>query len=180
MTINTLIFVDTTEERPSLKLINLDNNEVLLSSNAFIGRNGVTSNKIEGDGKTPLGTFKLGVVFGIHDKESVELDSSLDYVTINENLYWVDDANSRYYNKLVDISKVIPDWNSAEHLIDYKVEYEYAIEIKVNPESAPLKGSAIFLHCSNNKSTAGCVAIAKKNLIELLKSISNDTIITIK
>lgn len=171
--------IDTSENKTILKLINLNNNEVLLSADVFIGHNGVTTDKSEGDGKTPLGVFELGIAFGTHDKKNIELDSSLDYVTINESLYWVDDAVSKYYNKLVDVSKVIPDWKSAEHLIDYKIEYEYALEIKANPQNIPHKGSAIFLHCSNNKPTAGCVAIEKKKLIELIKNIRNDTIITI-
>ena len=79
----------------------------------------MTSNKKEGDGKTPKGIYELGLAFGMHDKKQISIDSSIEYIQINENLYWVDDINSIYYNKLVDSRKVIKDLKSAEHLIEY-------------------------------------------------------------
>ena len=145
--------------------------------NAFVGRNGITNSKIEGDGKTPLGTFFFGKILGMHNKNEIGIDS---YIKINKNLYWVDDINSKYYNKLVDVSNVKKDWTSAEHLIEYPKEYEYLIEIKTNPNNIPNKGSAIFLHCSNNKPTLGCISIDKKYLLEILKNINSKTIIEIK
>ena len=48
------------------------------------------------------------------------------------------------------------DWNSAEHLVDYPVQYEYLVEIKSNPLNVSGKGSAIFLHCSNNNARCQC------------------------
>lgn len=152
-------------------------NDKKIKINAFVGRNGVTNSKIEGDGKTPLGKFYFGKILGTHNKNEINIDN---YMKINKNLYWVDDINSKYYNNLVDISKVKKDWNSAEHLIDYPKEYEYLIEIKANPNNIPNKGSAIFLHCSNNKPTSGCISINKKYLLEILKNINNKTIIEIK
>ena len=53
-------------------------------------------------------------------------------------MYWIDDSKSKYYNKLVDITKTKKDWNSAEHLIDYPIEYEYLVEIKTN-SSPPMR-----------------------------------------
>ena len=147
------------------------NNEFI--TEGFIGKNGVTKNKKEGDGKTPLGKFNVGICFGIHKK----IDTTLEYIQINPNLYWVDDVISKYYNKLVDITKVDKDWNSAEHLIDYPIEYEYALEIKTNPKCEKGKGSAIFLHCSNQKPTAGCIAINTNYMIKLLKSLNKNAII---
>lgn len=98
---------------------------------------------------------------------------------ITKDMYWVDDSESRYYNQLVDISKVEKDWNSAEHLIDYPIQYEYLVEIKTNPKNIPGKGSAIFLHCTNNKPTAGCVAINKENMKKIIENISKQTKIKI-
>ncbi|MDE5831152.1 MAG: hypothetical protein K2H53_06060 [Clostridia bacterium] len=56
-------------------------------------------------------------------------------------MYWVDDPKSKYYNQLVNIKNIEKDWDSAEHLIDYPVQYEYLIEIKTNPNCIPGKGS---------------------------------------
>lgn len=123
---------------------------LLIETEASIGRNGITSNKKEGDGKTPEGIFKLGIAFGLHDLTNL----NVKYIKLNENLYWIDDINSKYYNQMVDITKVKQDWKSAEHLIDYKVQYEYAIKIKTNPKNIPGKGSAIFLHCTSRKTNS--------------------------
>lgn len=147
---------------------------------AFIGKNGATADKIEGDKKTPLGMFDLGICFGTHDKEELKINNELEYLKINQNQYWVDDSNSKYYNQLVDITKIEKDWNSAEHLIKYEKQYEYAIEIKSNPNNIPNKGSAVFIHCSVNKPTAGCVAIERNKMKELLSLINNNTKILIK
>lgn len=159
-----------------LSLYNYKSKYKLLKTKGFIGKNGLTIKKKEGDGKTPKGIFKLGIAFGMHD---IKIDKSMKYIKINKNLYWIDDVNSKYYNKLVDITKVEKDWNTAEHLIEYKNQYEYGIEINTNKENIPGKGSAIFLHCTTGKPTMGCVAIEKEKMIELLEKINSKTVILI-
>ena len=111
----------------------------VLEAETFIGENGLTSNKIEGDGKTPRGIFKLGLIFGMHNREEIDLTPNAEYIKINKNLYWVDDIKSKFYNQLVDITKVNKDWYTAEHLIEYPKQYEYAIEIKANSKNIPGK-----------------------------------------
>ena len=148
--------------------------EILTS--AFIGKNGYTKNKEEGDGCTPIGKFSLGLMLGTH---SNILNEKYNYIKINNNMYWIDDSNSKYYNRLVDVTKVKRDWNSAEHLADYPVQYEYLIEIKINELNNPNKGSAIFLHCSNGESTQGCIAINNKVMKKIVENINENTKINI-
>ena len=143
---------------------------------AFIGKNGIASNKKEGDDCTPIGEFNLGLMLGTHEKIC---NLNYNYEKINSNMYWIDDSNSKYYNKLVDITKVKKDWNSAEHLIDYPIQYEYLLEIKSNPSNIPNKGSAIFLHCSNNTATHGCIAINRENMERLINNVDKNTKINI-
>lgn len=152
-----------------------ENNIKIIETEAYIGRNGVTTNKAEGDGKTPLGTFKLGKSFGTHDDVK-----NKEYIKINPNLYWVDDSKSVYYNKLIDIEKIKPDFNSAEHLVEYKQQYEYAVEIKTNENNIPGKGSAIFLHCSVERPTAGCVAIKSEIMKRIVEKIDENATICIE
>lgn len=144
-----------------------ENSKKKLETEAYIGKNGITKYKQEGDGKTPAGRFKLGICFGTHKEEEILIKN---YIQINENLYWIDDIKSKYYNQLVDITKVSKDWNSAEHLIEFPKQYEYAIEIKVNPNNIPGKGSAIFLHCSIGKPTSGCIAIEREKMQQILSN----------
>lgn len=170
--------IDT--NRAILEMFDDEHHIKILEADAFIGRNGITNNKCEGDGKTPVGKYELGIAFGMHDAEGLDISKDLEYIKINKNLYWVDDINSKFYNQLVDISKVKKDWESAEHLIEYPKQYEYAIEIKANPDNIPGKGSAIFLHCSVERPTAGCVAIDKMKMFKILQMIKKNTCILIK
>lgn len=127
-----------------IKLCIYKNNLKIDDTYAFVGRNGITNDKKEGDGKTPSGKFKLGVAFGIHSKEEIKIPFNIKYIQITPSLYWVDDVNSIYYNKLVDIEKQEKDWNSAEHLVEYPKQYEYAIEIISNKENIPGKRKCNF------------------------------------
>ncbi len=136
--------------------------------NAHIGRNGTTRKKQEGDGKTPIGEFELGTILGT--QIGIQNKNGLEYKKITREMYWVDDIKSKYYNQLVNENEVERDWNSAEHLI----------EMKTNPQNIPGKGSAVFLHCSNNKSTAGCVAVDTNCMRTIIENIDKDTKIEIK
>ena len=82
------------KENQNFHLIYKDFNEI-----CYIGKNGMTKAKREGDLKTPIGIFKLGIAFGIHKKDEININSSINYIKINKNLYWVDDVNSKYYNQ---------------------------------------------------------------------------------
>ena len=94
-------------------------------------------------------------------------------------MYWVDDVNSDDYNELIKTS--IKPMFSVEHLMDYVDDaYEYAIEIKINPDNIKGKGSAIFLHCKRKDYTAGCVAIEKEDMKKLIGMIDSDTKIIIE
>lgn len=146
---------------------------------AFIGKNGLTKNKKEGDNKTPIGEFELGIAMGMHPMKDFEEPVKICYKQITENMYWVDDSNSKYYNQLIDVSKVKKSWKSAEHLIEYPVSYEYLIEIKINPCNIPGKGSAIFLHCIDKGSTSGCIAVNRGTMIKILKNVNKSTKIRI-
>ena len=103
--------------------------------------------------------------------------SSGNYKQITKEMYWVDDQKSKYYNQLVDITKVEKDWMSGEHLIEYPIQYEYLIEIKTNPDNIPGNGSAIFLHCSNKQSTSGCISINRIIMKKIIQNIDKDNII---
>lgn len=146
----------------------------IMSTYGYIGRNGIGKTQ-EGDGKTPVGTFSLGRAFGINSNPGTKVS----YTKVNRSHYWVDDSNSRYYNRFVTTDKVTADWRSAEHLIDYSIPYAYALHIKYNPKNIPGKGSAIFLHCISGKSTAGCVAIPNNKMKFVLQNLETDAKIVI-
>ena len=146
-----------------------------LSCSARVGKNGISSNKKEGDGKTPTGIYSFGQAFGIASNPG----TSRNWLTVNSNHYWVDDINSSYYNRLVDASQTGIQWNSAEHLVSYPIAYKYAIAVNYNTACTPGAGSAIFLHCSTGGSTAGCISVSQSNMIQILRNLQNDALIGI-
>lgn len=146
-----------------------------LSCSARVGKNGITSSKREGDGKTPTGIYSFGQAFGVAGNPG----TSRGWLQVNNNHYWVDDVNSPYYNKLVDASQTGIQWSSAEHLIGYPTAYRYAIAVNYNTACTPGAGSAIFLHCSTGGSTAGCISVSQSNMIRILQSLQGDTLIGI-
>ncbi len=149
--------------------------EEILNTPCKIGRNGAGKTG-EGDGKTPYGTFKLGIAFGINENPRTRLE----YMQLTENHYWVDDPSSAYYNKLVDTRYIAPDWSSAEHLISISPEYDYAVDIGYNSECISGKGSAIFIHCSAGTATGGCIAVSKEAMMTLLRSAPVNTEVIIE
>lgn len=173
-TITKIIIKDIKNNKGKLIAYNEDN--IVLETEAYIGKNRITENKVEGDGKTPIGKYKLGNCFGTHKKEEVQ---NANYIEINEDIYWIDDVESKYYNQMVDIRTIKKDWISGEHIIEYKRQYEYVVEIKTNPLNIPYKGSAIFLHCSICKPTQGCIAIETSIMEKIINKINENTVIEI-
>ena len=72
--------------------------------------------------------------------------------------------------------------NSAKHekLFRRDNKYDYILVLNYNKKKIPFKGSAIFLHLTDNyKPTAGCIAINLKDFNILLKLINKNTKIKI-
>lgn len=145
------------------------------SVDGHVGYNGMTGNKREGDGKTPIGVYGFGQAFGVNGNPG----TSLSYRQVNGNDYWVDDVNSPHYNQFVNTASVGRDWNSAEHIVDHAEAYAYAINIEYNSECTRGKGSAIFLHCSTGGGTAGCVSVPRGTMISILNNIQPGCLIVI-
>ncbi len=138
-----------------------------------IGKTGLSKTKREGDKSTPIGTFSLGNLYYRKDRNSKPM-TKLKCVSIKKEMGWCDDIKSKkYYNKLIKISKKI----KYESLYRKDHKYDFMIPINYNTKKNQLgKGSAIFLHLTQNyKSTAGCVALRKKDFLILLRLIDKKT-----
>ena len=160
--------------------IKLKNNYLYYLNNKIkcaIGKKGLTNNKKEGDLKTPKGNFKLIKIFYRKDKVSL-IQTSLKKIAIKKDMGWCDDQRSKQYNKLIRF----PFKYSAEKL--WRKDNIYDIILILNYNLNPVKknkGSAIFLHiCKKNyASTKGCIAINKKNIINLIKNIKNNSMLIV-
>ena len=142
-----------------------------------IGKNGLSNNKIEGDKKTPIGTFEIEKLYYRKDKINLP-KTKLQCVQIRPNMGWCDDVrNQKSYNKLIYTNKIIHH----EKLYRKDFKYDLLIPIKYNFKKRILgKGSCIFFHLTKNyKSTAGCIALNKKDFLIMIKIINKNTIIKI-
>ena len=142
-----------------------------------IGVKGITKKKVEGDKKTPIGTFSLGNLYYRKDRNIKPL-TKLKCIPIKNNMGWCDDVNSKkYYNKLIKINKKI----RYEKLFRKDNKYDFIIPINYNSKKPKIaKGSAIFIHLTKNfRPTSGCVALQKKDFLILAKLINKKTKIKI-
>ena len=142
-----------------------------------IGKRGIGVKKKEGDQITPKGQFKIKSILYRKDRIS-NLKSKISKIPIKNNMGWCDDSQSKQYNRLIKY----PFAYSAEKL--YRADNIYDIILVLNYNTNPIrknKGSAIFIHIAkkNYKSTAGCIAISKKNLREVIKNINKKTTVNI-
>ena len=141
-----------------------------------VGKKGITSNKIEGDFKTPKGSYGLGPVYYRKDRNLKPL-TKLKLIAIKKDMVWCDDVASKYYNKLIKKNKKV----SHENLYKKSNSYDFLIPINYNTlRIKKNKGSAIFIHLTKNyQGTMGCIALKKKDILILLKIIKKDTKIKI-
>jgi L,D-peptidoglycan transpeptidase YkuD (ErfK/YbiS/YcfS/YnhG family) len=142
-----------------------------------IGKNGISGTKVEGDKKTPQGTFNIQHLYYRKDKLK-KPKTSLKCIEINKNMGWCNDLKvKKKYNKLIKIKKNI----NHEELFRKDFKYDLLIPIKYNFKNSIIgKGSCIFIHITKNyQPTAGCIALQKKDFLILLKLINKNTKIKI-
>jgi L,D-peptidoglycan transpeptidase YkuD (ErfK/YbiS/YcfS/YnhG family) len=138
-----------------------------------LGRSGITAQKKEGDGATPIGTFRL--LYGFFRKDRLNRPiTQLPISHICKEDGWCDEASSPNYNTLV----TLPFNHSHEKMMRDDRLYDICIvlDYNINPKTR-YRGSAIFFHLtsSQRKPTEGCVAIDPEDMRLLLPFIDNKT-----
>lgn len=142
-----------------------------------LGKSGITKPKKEGDLCTPKGLFELGPVYYRKDRIK-KIKCKIKAKIIKKNMGWCDDSRSKKYNREIKF----PFKYSAEKLYRKDRIYDLFINIKYNfRPTVKKRGSAIFLHVTNNryKPTKGCIAITKKEILKIISLIDKKTKILI-
>lgn len=136
----------------------------MFAFSAVVGKNGVAAigKKKEGDLKTPAGLYPITKTFGT---KPLALKMDYNYITADDK--FIDDSNNKRYNTWVS---GLTDANSYESMLMEPYAYGAVINYNMNPTIAG-KGSAIFIHLwrSPNSPTAGCIALAKKHVLMMLR-----------
>ena len=146
--------------------------KVRSTSNGFVGLQGVSENKVEGDRKAPVGSFKMPFAFGTENP-----GTKMPFRQITNRSYWISNVNDPHYNTWQERSS---SHSHDEHLIQYADQYKYAMAIDYNMDNpVPGKGSAIFLHVSNGTPTLGCISVPESTIIYYMKELGNNARIII-
>lgn len=138
-----------------------------------LGRSGVRTDKREGDGATPLGTFLLRRALYRPDRLARPVSGlPLDALTRNDG--WCDDPHHPAYNRHVTLPF------AASHEVLWRDDGLYDVIIVLGHNDDPPRaglGSAIFLHCATSDfaPTEGCIALARQTLLDLLPRFSPAT-----
>ncbi|MBQ3903542.1 MAG: L,D-transpeptidase family protein [Eubacterium sp.] len=152
--------------------------ESVFTCPALVGKNG-PGKQSEGDTKTPLGTWEIGEAYGIKDDPGC----LVPFTKITDDMYWcATGSNGKKYNTLLYKSQDPDnDYSEDEHLMDYPIRYAYLLDLGYNKAGAPYAGNAIFLHCWKEPDypTGGCVAVSEESMVQILKTVTPGTTVTV-
>lgn len=135
-----------------------------------LGRSGIRAVKREGDGATPRGVLR--VVKGLYRPDRMlRPRCRLPLAAIRPDDGWCDQMGDRNYNRFVRH----PYAGSAERLWRPDELYDIVVVLDYNDRPrAQGRGSALFLHVARDglQPTAGCIALAKADLLRLLPRLA--------
>lgn len=142
-----------------------------------LGRAGIRVDKREGDGATPRGRFRPLRVWWRFDR-GPRPQTLLPVRRIARSDGWCEDAADRRYNRPVRV----PENSSADRL--WRQDHLYDLIVEIDHNTRPRvahRGSAVFIHVARPgfAPTAGCVALGRLDLRQLLRRMNKSTIIMI-
>lgn len=138
-----------------------------------IGRGGISTVKIEGDGVTPAGTWHL-TGGGWRADRLARPATALPMKPFGAPDLWSDDSQHDGYNQ--PFRGVHPRF-SHERLRRGDGLYDVVLFSDWNTKPPlPNKGSAIFVHCwkAARRPTAGCIAFARHDLLWIIERWQQD------
>lgn len=135
-----------------------------------LGKGGLTRNKSEGDGATPVGIFSLRALYFRQDRLENVL-TCLPKTVIRPDMGWCDDPDDVRYNLPIPL----PSDARHEELWREDEVYDLIVPMGYNDDPVvPGKGSCIFMHVAREGylPTAGCVALSRPDLLQVLFEIT--------
>jgi len=145
-----------------------------------LGRSGMImpSDKKEGDGKTPVGTFPLRQLIYRADRAQKPV-TGLPVEILTPETGWCEDPSHPGYNQKI----TLPHPSVHDRMTRKDRLYDYVVVIGYNDAPVvPGKGSAIFMHLAHPDftPTAGCVGLRPADMLEVLKCCDKDSRIDIR
>jgi L,D-peptidoglycan transpeptidase YkuD (ErfK/YbiS/YcfS/YnhG family) len=142
-----------------------------------LGRGGISSNKREGDGATPLGAMRLVNAYYCPDRIRSR-SARLAMTPLTAQSGWCDAPDDRNYNCPVKLP--YPASHEAMQRNDALYDVVIVMDYNLMPRLKG-RGSAIFFHMARPgfAPTEGCVALAPAVMKRLLPYLSTRTVLTV-
>lgn len=139
--------------------------ELKFESEAYVGKNGISADIVEGNNATPVGDYGIrDTAFGILPNPGTKLK----WLDVTPNTYACDE-DTELYNQIFDISKSNHKDCKGEEMYIYSPEYNYGFTMEHNPNNEYPLQSNIFIHCKGAKPfTGGCVALDQEAIKTIL------------
>lgn len=134
--------------------------ELCFETAGYLGRNGMSNHRTEGDKTTPIGLFQLNTPFG----QAAPLEGFPEnYIQVGEDYVWSDQKNILVKDPTATGERV--------GTAGYSEYYDYVLDAGYNKNAAAKKGSALFIHCHGHgrTETSGCISIPKEKMEILMK-----------
>ncbi|MDX8514886.1 L,D-transpeptidase [Mesorhizobium sp. VK23E] len=143
-----------------------------------IGRGGISTNKREGDGATPLAAMRILSGYFRNDQFPGGRRTRLAMAPIGPDLGWCEVPDDRNYNRPVKIPY------GASHERMRRADRLYDVCLVLDWNIAPRRrgrGSAIFFHLARPgfTPTEGCVAVTARTMARLLPLLSDRTVVRV-
>jgi L,D-peptidoglycan transpeptidase YkuD (ErfK/YbiS/YcfS/YnhG family) len=138
---------------------------------AHVGRNGLSANRREGDGTTPVGSFRIApTMYG----NAADPGVRFRYHRLVCGDWWNEDPASPTYNSFQHVAcgRRPAFWNGSEGMWQQPHAYAHVAVVEFNMRPVvPGRGSGIFLHVSTGRATNGCISLARGDLVRVLRWI---------
>jgi L,D-peptidoglycan transpeptidase YkuD (ErfK/YbiS/YcfS/YnhG family) len=136
---------------------------------ARVGHNGLRKNRREGDGTTPIGTFRIGrVMYG----NAPNPDVKFPYQRLRCGDWWNEDPSSPSYNTLQRLrcGERPPFRVKSPGMWEERTAYSHLAVVEFNMHPViPGRGSGIFLHAQTGGPTNGCISLRRADLVRVLR-----------
>lgn len=141
-----------------------------------LGRNGISAEKVEGDGATPAGLFPVRRLW--FRPEYGRPATKLPRHPISRGHGWCDDPRRSDYNRPVRLPF------AGSHEVMRRSDHLYDLVLTIGHNDSPARsgrGSAVFLHLMSpeRSPTGGCIALRRRDLVWLLGRIRPGDLIRI-
>ncbi len=142
-----------------------------------LGRGGLSVDKREGDGKTPIGCWPVRYLFYRPDRLRPPT-TALPCLALSPDDGWCDDPGDRNYNRHVSL----PYPARCEQL--WRPDHIYDIIVVLGHNDAPPvrgRGSAIFMHLARPgyAPTEGCIALPLADLRRLVAQLRPGSLVRV-